>query len=341
MGEIAQQRCAGIPIQPILALGWDRSLMIIPLIADYNSTPALPAPAEDPWARIKSLVLDSLGSAHSRRAYGHAWDDFQSWCASQDRPEFHKATVQRYRVWLEERGLSPASINVRLSALRKLAAEAADNRLLAPDLAAAIGRVQGAKRQGRRTGNWLTRSQAEGMLSLPDRATHRGKRDLVLLGLLLGCGLRREELARLTVDGIQQRDARWVLIDLVGKGRRVRTVPMPAWAKLAVDRWVEAAGIPAGGRLLRAVNKGDRVTGAGMTAQSVFAVVAGYGRRLGLEIAPHDLRRTFAKLAHQGHAALEQIRISLGHASLQTTERYLGIEQDLSDAPCDRLGLKV
>ena len=83
------------------------------------------------------------------------------------------------------------------------------------------------------------------------------------------------------------------------------------------------------------------MAGQGMTAQAVFAIVRQYGRQIGLDIAPHDLRRTFAKLAHKGHAAIEQIQLSLGHSSIQTTERYLGIEQDLHDAPCDYLGLRV
>jgi integrase len=132
-----------------------------------------------------------------------------------------------------------------------------------------------------------------------------------------------------------------VIVDLSGKGQRVRTVPMPSWAKNSIDEWTAAAGI-ASGRLLRAVNKGDHITGDGMTAQSIFECVVRYGKRIEVDnIAPHDLRRTFAKLAHKGHAALEQIQLSLGHASIQTTERYLGIEQDLTDAPCDHLGLKV
>jgi integrase len=58
-------------------------------------------------------------------------------------------------------------------------------------------------------------------------------------------------------------------------------------------------------------------------------------------VVPHDLRRTFARLAHLGHAHLEQIQLSLGHASAQTTERYLGLEQNLVDAPCDHLGLRL
>ena len=292
------------------------------------------------WDKLKSLVLDSLTSPHSRRAYGQALDHFHVWAARNSPEGFSKATVQRYRLALEQEGLAPSSINIRLSAIRKLASEAADNGVFSPEAAAAIGRVKGAKRHGTRTGNWLTQVQAEQMLALPDRDTNKGKRDRALLCLLIGCGLRREELALLSVDHVQLRDARWVLVDLVGKGQRVRTVPMPAWTKLAIDQWVSAAGIQEG-RLLRAVNKGDRIVGDSMTAQSIFEVVERYGRAIGMEIAPHDLRRSFAKLAHKGHAPLEQIQISLGHASIQTTERYLGIQQDLSDAPCDHLGLRV
>jgi len=70
-------------------------------------------------------------------------------------------------------------------------------------------------------------------------------------------------------------------------------------------------------------------------------VAAHYGAALGLSVAAHDLRRTYAKLAHKGGAGLDQIQLSLGHASIRTTERYLGVEQDLTDAPGDRLGLKL
>ena len=75
-------------------------------------------------------------------------------------------------------------------------------------------------------------------------------------------------------------------------------------------------------------------------AQAVFETVIRYARLAGFgKVTPHDLRRTFAKLAHQGRAPLEQIQIPLGHASIQTTERYLGLRQNLHDAPCDRLGI--
>jgi site-specific recombinase XerD len=187
----------------------------------------------------------------------------------------------------------------------------------------------------------LTKPLAEALLLEPDSRTRKGKRDRALLAVMLGCGLRREETAALTLAHIQQRDGRWVIVDLIGKGKRVRSVPMPSWAKAAIDVWVTAASLT-DRALLRPVNKGDRVAGERMTAQAVFNTVKAYAAAIGLsDFAPHDLRRSYAKLAHKGHAPLEQIQISLGHASIQTTERYLGVEQDFTDAPCDHLGLKI
>ena len=295
---------------------------------------------EKAWSRLKSLVLDSVTSPHSKRAYEQALDAFTRWCATTGAAGFTKATVQAYRAALEATGLAASSINVRLSAIRKLASEATDNGLLSPEVASAVARVRGAKRHGTRAGNWLTLDQAERLLDLPDSKTAKGKRDRALLSLLVGCGLRRQELAGLRIEEIQQRDGRWCIVDLAGKGNRVRTVPMPPWAKTAVDEWLRAAGFSAG-LALGAVNKGDRITGQGMSPQSIYEVVEAYGHDLGTSLAPHDVRRTFAKLAHKGRAQLEQIQLALGHASIQTTERYLGVEQDLTDAPCDHLGIRI
>jgi len=111
---------------------------------------------------------------------------------------------------------------------------------------------------------------------------------------------------------------------------------MPAWAKAAFDAWTGAAGITAG-RVFRPIHKGGWLSGDGMTPQAVHDVVKAYA---GGDVAAHDLRRTFAKLAHRGGSGIDQIQLSLGHASILTTERYLGVSQNLADAPCDHLGLK-
>ena len=225
------------------------------------------------------------------------------------------------RSTLEQQGLASAPINVHLSALRRLAAEAADNGLLDPDIAGGIARLKGARANGLRTGNWLNKEQAETLLRLPDLSTLKGKRDRALLSVMIGCGLRRSEAAALNVEDIQQRDDRWVIPDLLGKNGRIRTVPMPAWTKINIDVWLASVGITSG-RIFCAVHKGGGILRHSLTAQSIFLILVDYGEIMGVKFAPHDARRSFAKLAHRGRAALEQIQITLGHASIQTTERY-------------------
>jgi site-specific recombinase XerD len=288
--------------------------------------------------RISRLVLDAVSSPLTRAVYGKALTDFLNW--SKGKP-FTNATLNEYRAMLESSGLAASSINQKLSAIRKLAAEAADNGLLDPHIAAAISRVRGVKRQGIRIGNWLLKQQAESLVNAPNVTTLKGKRDRAILALMIGCGLRRREAAALAFEHIQLREARWVIVDILGKHGRIRSVPMPSFAKAAIDAWARAAGIDSG-HVFRGVNKGDHLTGESLNPQGVWRVVERYREQIGVPtLAPHDLRRTFAKLAHSGSAALEQIQLSLGHASIQTTERYLGVQQDLSDAPCDHLGLRL
>src|SRR5665213_4282621 len=182
------------------------------------------------WYRLKSLVLDSVSSPITRRVYNLGLDEFIAWFAEAPRPAgFTKATVTAWRVALEARKLGPISINVRITAVRKLAVEAADNGLLAPELAAGIARIKGVRSQGVRVGNWLSLQQAQTLLNTPDPRTKKGLRDRAMFAVLLGCGLRRSEVAAMTVKHVQQRDNRWCLVDLVGKHGRVRTIPMPTW----------------------------------------------------------------------------------------------------------------
>src|SRR6202795_602569 len=193
------------------------------------------------WRRLKALVLDSVSSPITRRVYNLGLDEFIHWYTEAPRPGgLTKATVTAWRVSLEARKLGPISINVRITAVRKLAVEAADNGLLAPELAAGIARIKGVKSKGVRVGNWLSIRQAQTLLNTPDVSTKKGLRDRAMLAILLGCGLRRSEVAALTLRHIQQRDSRWCIVDLVGKHRRVRTIPMPTWVKGAIDAWTAA-----------------------------------------------------------------------------------------------------
>src|SRR5262252_3040425 len=156
--------------------------------------------------QARSAVLNSLRSPESQRSYRHAIDDFVCWYCSEPRLAFNKTVVTRYRIHLESRQLAPGTINVRLAAVRRLAYEAADSGLLSPELAAGIRRVKGAQKLGVRLGNWLTAEEARHLWQAPETATLKGKRDRALLAVLLGCGLRRRELAELTVDLLQRRE---------------------------------------------------------------------------------------------------------------------------------------
>jgi len=226
------------------------------------------------WNKLKALVLDSVSSPITKRVYSMALDEFLSWFREAPRPGFTKATVSAWRVSLEERGLGSSSIIMRMSAIRKLAAEAADNGILAPELAAGISRVKSAKSVGIRTGNWLSARQAQMLLNAPDITTLRGLRDRAILAVLLGCGLRRSEVVALTLTHVQQRDGRWCIVDLVGKHSRIRTMPMPTWVKVALDAWTTPAAI-ADGYVFRAVNRADRVEGERPGEKVVWQMLGG------------------------------------------------------------------
>src|SRR5438309_8070643 len=155
--------------------------------------------------QTKSAVLNSLTSRSGQRTYDHAIDDFVDWYCSEPRLAFNRTVVLRYRIHLEQKPYATATINLRLAAVRRVTYEAADSGLLSPDLAAGIRRVKGPKNLGVRLGNWLTTDQARALWQVPDPNTLKGKRDRALLGLLLGCGLRRREAAELNITHLQRR----------------------------------------------------------------------------------------------------------------------------------------
>lgn len=303
-------------------------------------------PTED-WYALIDLVTDSVTSPHSKRAYSRALLGFLDWYERSGRAGFSKATVNAYRAYLLEEGKSRSSINQALSAIRKLAAEAADNGLMPPALAVGVERVRGVKQEGVRAGNWLTREEAEGLINTPVRRWQadeiprtKALRDQAILAVMIGAGLRRSEVAGLRWEQIQQREGRWAIIDLVGKRGRVRSVGLPPWVKVGLDRWARAVG-SSEGRVFLALNKDGSLAGrvrtkggyrtdGNLTPQAIYNVVNEHTLAAGLvdsagnpALAAHDLRRTAAALALRGGADLRQIQQMLGHASITTTERYL------------------
>jgi integrase len=271
----------------------------------------------------KTAVLNSLTSARGQRTYEHAIREFVGWYCAEPRLAFNRTV---------------ATISLRLAAVRRIAYEAADAGLLSPELAAGIRRLKGVRRIGVRLGNWLTPEQGRRLVEATMLSSPRELRDQAMVAMLIGCGLRRGELLTLQLESIQQREEHWVIVDLVGKGGHVRTVPIPAWVKHHVDAWTAAAAITQG-PVFRAINKAGRVWGDGMSPKVLWDVVRAAAARAGIDkLAPHDLRRTCARLCHLAGGELDQIQFLLGHVSIQTTERYLGCKQKLRIAVNDRFG---
>jgi integrase len=283
---------------------------------------------------LRRMVMDSVQSIHSKRNYAKALDDLFAFCAS--RP-LSGALLMEYRTTMDY--LSPSTINVRLSAIRKLVGEARRNGMIGLEEAANLSDVPNVRQKGTRLGNWLTREQAKEPLAVPDRSTLKGKRDYVIIAILVGCALRRQELTSLNNEAIQLREGRWAIIDLCGKGGRIRTVAVPIWVKQGIDVWMAAARIEKG-RLLRPLSKSGKIVGDALGDWAIWSVVEQSSKQIGIEhFGAHDLRRTCAKLCRKSGGDLEQIKFLLGHPSIQTTERYLGSEQEIAVAVNDNLGL--
>jgi integrase len=295
---------------------------------------APPEPVDPRLLRLKQMVLDAVTSANSKRNYAKALDDLFVFAAG--RP-LTRALLMEWRAAMDK--LSPSTVNVRLSAMRKMVTEAQHNGMLSAEEAENLAGVPNLRQKGTRLGNWLTREQAKELLQVPDRSKLKGKRDYVILALLVGCALRRQELASLYIEDIQMREGRWVIADLRGKGGRVRTVAVPIWVKQGINAWTTAAELE-DGRLLRSISKSGKLNGEALSDWAIWSVVEQSAKEIGIEhFGAHDLRRTCAKLCRKAGGDLEQIKFLLGHSSIRTTERYLGSEQELAVAVNDNLGL--
>jgi len=283
---------------------------------------------------VKGMVLNGL-SPNSHRAYNRALTDFMAWYIDSGNNVLNRASVMAHIEHLRSIGVTDKSINQRLAAIRKLAKEAAYNDLIDSNASHAIQDIANIKIKGKKLGNWMTKTQVEEALMMPDTATLKGLRDRAILAVLFGAGLRREELCNLTVGQLQQRDGRWIIANIDGKHGKTRSVPIASWIKAVIDKWLEK--YPTDSFVFPSMRKGNHISEEQLTHDAIYKLVKEYLP----EIAPHDLRRTFGILAYKGGADLKQIQLTYGHDSIETTERYLNVAQDLQNAPSDAIKLDI
>lgn len=284
---------------------------------------------------LAHLVGASMESRHSCRAYTARLADFLATALPLTR-----SGVQAYVRGMKDAQCSSAIINQSLAAIKKLVSEAEARALLDPVAANSIRTIHGVKQSGVRSGNWLTTEQAEQLLALPDSQSLSGIRDYALLSIMLSCGLRRSELHNLHWTHYVQRDGRYLLADILGKGGKIRTVPVPEWACTALDHWRQRLMVVATDYtqsivpmpVFWSIRQGR--LDQQLSESGIWWIVQQYAGKLGIVcddqqlclIRPHDLRRTMAKSCRKGGADIEQISAVLGHSSVHTTELYLGTQ---------------
>lgn len=195
--------------------------------------------------------------------------------------------------------------------------------------------IQVKASKGHKAHTWLTQSEVKRLLDSCNTATIQGKRDKVVLGLLVGAGLRREELAGLTFEDIilQPIAGKFrTVLNVKGKGAKDRIVPVNDRLAAALDGWKAIAGP---GFVARSITKGGAL-GESLSAIGIFHIVRQAGESIGKPgLAPHDLRRTYAQLGYEAGVPITQISKLLGHASVATTQRYLNLDLNLETTVSD------
>ncbi len=202
----------------------------------------------------------------------------------------------------------------------------ADTQVLLMRLNAIARAIKVEKAKGQKAHTWLSQTEVKALLETCNQKIVKGRRDRIVLGILTGAGLRREELKRLTFDDILPQGESRTVLNVTGKGAKDRIVPIKTELAEALGEW---RLIVAGGKVARRVTKGGRL-GDAISAIGIFNIVRAAGREIGKsDLAPHDLRRSFAQLGLEAGISITQISYLLGHSSLTTTQRYLNLQVDL------------
>lgn len=198
--------------------------------------------------------------------------------------------------------------------------------------------IQVEATKGQKAHTWLTPADVRRLVATCDDSPI-GQRDRVVLSLLVGAGLRRAEAAALTFEAITMLPVKGRMraaLNVTGKGAKDRIVPISDALANRLDAWHKVTGP---GPICRSINKGGRL-GADLSEVGIFQIVALAGAAMGRpDLAPHDLRRTYAQIGYDSGVGIVQISRLLGHSSVATTQRYLNLELDLETTASDFIPL--
>jgi integrase len=194
--------------------------------------------------------------------------------------------------------------------------------------------------KGEKVHTWLSQAQVKAIMATCDNGI-QGKRDWIILGLLLGSGLRCLELVNLRFDNLidlpMPKNGIRTCLQVLGKGDKIRTIPIKPLLATRIQEWKAITG---DGKIARSLGR-KMILGDRLASQAVFQIVRKHGALIGLpEIDPHDLRRTFAQIGFEAGVPITQISKQLGHSNITTTQRYLNMDLDLITTVSDFIPLE-
>jgi site-specific recombinase XerD len=268
-------------------------------------------------------------SEHTRRAYTHDVDEFVTWCergGCKDASELDPKSLRRYFAYLQTRGFEKASISRKAASVHAYVRYLRRHGLVARDVAARLRTPRGTKKLPRVP-------RRDDAIDLLDRATDnadavanddpRARRDVALLELLYGAGLRVSECCGLDVESV---DLRKQTVTVLGKGSKVRRLPLGDPACEAVAAYVRDAR-PA---LVHEATPALFVNARGnrLTPRDARRVLARHPLADGRTLHPHALRHAYATHLLEGGADLRAVQELLGHADVGTTQVYTHVTRD-------------
>ena len=312
------------------------------LIESYMSHSSFPP--QQLYEMILS-VANQQQNENTRQTYFSVLNRFLQWYQSTGRSALDVPALNEYLLYLEALQLSRATIATHLSAIRNFISTTRKYELIDANTYASLMEIRVRRQSGRRHGNWLSLAEVQCLLNEMHGDAPIQIRDRAIIALLLGTGLRRFELTNLRLEDIAMIEDRRVLHNIVGKGSRYRTIPIPEWSWQSLAEWIEtrrSSHLENNTRLFFSYLKSGQRRADSITSQAIRNIVKKHTERtLGVPFLPHDLRRTYAKLAYKAGAPLAQIQMALGHSSIRTTELYLGLEQDLQQSPGDYISVNI
>lgn len=269
-------------------------------------------------AQYKKALRNYLATGHSL-ADSHALSAYAATISKSSRA-FLKSAI---RLWTES---LKTEVQAQATPDNILSVIATEKRLEAINKSIHVEQARGEKAHF-----WLTQAEVRQLLNACTDDIY-GKRDKVILGLLVGGGLRREELSNLKFEHIKKMGTRTVIQVEGGKGAKDRVIPINEKLAKLLEDWRQIAG---NGYIARSLGM-NRELGDTLSPVQIFRIVRAYGEKIGKpELAAHDLRRTYAQLGYEAGVPITQISKLLGHASVATTQRYLNLDLDLETTVSD------